>query len=103
MSRLSRERTQLNSRIARRPHGEDGGAVGKSSLSDGLDDGQPLQYSQRSLFEKSLGQNLSDVRVHTNDAAAEKASLFNAKAYTAGRDIVFDKGQYDPGSKQGQH
>jgi hypothetical protein len=45
--------------------------------------------------------DLSDVRVHTDARAASAARSINAYAYTVGRDIVFNEGQYSPHSGSG--
>jgi hypothetical protein len=42
------------------------------------------------------------VRVHTDAPAAESAQAISALAYTVGRDVVFARGQYEPGTSQGQ-
>lgn len=63
--------------------------------------GDGLPYRQRSLFEGSLGRDLSGVRVHTDDAAAGKADANNARAFAVGQDIHFAKGEYKPGTRDG--
>ncbi len=64
--------------------------------------GQPLDSAARSFMEPRFGQDFSRVRVHTDSKAAESARAVNARAYTVGRDIVFGKGQYTPGSDEGK-
>jgi hypothetical protein len=70
-----------------------------SSLKGG---GQPLTASTRSFFESRFGADFSHVRVHTDSKAAETASSINAKAFTKGRDVVFNSGQYSPGTSSGK-
>jgi hypothetical protein len=48
-----------------------------------------------------LGEDLSDVRVHTDDTADALANSVSAKAFTTGSDVYFAKGEYDPGSGSG--
>ena len=48
-----------------------------------------------------LGDDLSDVRVHTDDTADNLANSVSAKAFTTGSDIYFAKGEYSPGSGSG--
>ncbi len=74
-------------------------STGISALKGG---GSPLPASSRSFFEPRLGANLSKVRVHTGSQAAETASALNARAFTVGRDIAFNAGQYAPHSQEGQ-
>lgn len=63
--------------------------------------GQPLPESVRTFFEPRLGQDFSQVRIHTDDQAAETAHALNARAYTVGCHIVFGPGQYAPGTGVG--
>jgi Domain of unknown function (DUF4157) len=65
--------------------------------------GQPLGLSIRTLLEPSFGHDFSHVRIHTDRRAAESARDVNALAYTVGRDIVFNSGQFQPSTKQGKH
>jgi len=64
--------------------------------------GQALPESSRQFFEPRFGQDFSNVRVHTDTVAAKSAQSINALAYTTGNNIVFNKGQYTPGSESGQ-
>jgi hypothetical protein len=46
--------------------------------------------------------DLSEVRLHTDERAAESARSVNAFAYTAGNHIVFGSGQYAPETRSGR-
>ena len=63
-----------------------------------LSGGKPLTENEKSFFESSMGYDFSDVRVHTDPAAARSAQSINALAYTSGHNIVFNEGQYAPGT-----
>ncbi len=65
--------------------------------------GRMLDLQTRNFFEPRLGYDLSAVRLHTGDAAAESARRLNAQAYTLGSDIVFGSGEYKPDSESGRH
>lgn len=91
-------------------------AAGNSSVNSLLDEepspvtrvvgsgaGSPLDADTRSAMESRLGQDFSDVRVHTGSSASESATAVNAQAYTVGSDIVFQSGQYQPDTPAGQH
>jgi hypothetical protein len=65
--------------------------------------GQALDNSTRNDMERRLGADFSGVRVHTDSRAAESARAIHARAYTAGRSIVFDSGKFDPASSSGRH
>jgi hypothetical protein len=64
--------------------------------------GHPLPESSRKFFEPRFGQDFSKVRVHADSGAAKSAKSINALAYTTGNNIVFNEGQYAPGSQSGQ-
>ncbi len=65
--------------------------------------GQPLEAAARSVMESRLGHDFSGVRVHTDAKAAAAARAINARAYTAGHNVVFGAGQYSPGTATGQN
>lgn len=48
-----------------------------------------------------LSRDLSHVRIHDDDKAAESARALGADAYTFGHRIVFGRGKFDPGSVRG--
>jgi hypothetical protein len=64
--------------------------------------GQPLAESERSFFEPRFGRDFGQVRVHTDNNAAEMARMVNARAFTVGQDVVFGAGQYEPGTSTGK-
>lgn len=64
--------------------------------------GQPLEEPVRADMEGRLGHSFSDVRVHTGEAAHNSAASVNARAYTVGSNIVFQRDKYDPGSDAGR-
>lgn len=63
--------------------------------------GKQLPAERRNFFESRMGHRFDDVRVHTGKSAARLASAVNARAYTLGRNIVFNEGQYRPGTRDG--
>lgn len=64
--------------------------------------GWPLPRSLRGFFEHGLQTDLGQVRVHTGGQAAQAAQAVHARAFTAGRDVVFGSGEYAPESREGQ-
>jgi len=64
--------------------------------------GQPLDSATRAFMEPRLGHEFSRVRVHTDTRAAESAQAVNALAYTVGQNLVFNQGQYAPGTLGGK-
>lgn len=65
--------------------------------------GQPLPSALRSRMESGFGTDFSGVRLHTGSAAETMSSDLNAKAFTYGNDIYFNRGQYSPDTTAGQH
>lgn len=64
--------------------------------------GQPLDAATRAQFEPRFGHSFANVRVHSDAMAAQSARAVNAAAYTVGREIVFNSGQYAPRDVSGQ-
>lgn len=65
--------------------------------------GSPLEPGARSFLEDRMGADFSDVRVHTGPRADESARSISAQAYTAGTDVVFRSGAYQPDTPAGRH
>lgn len=64
--------------------------------------GRPLDDEVRADMEGNLGADFSDVRVHTDQQAAESAKAVSASAYTVGNDVVFGADGYNPSSTDGR-
>ena len=60
-----------------------------------------MTESERAYFEPWFGVDFSQVQLHSDAQAAESARPVNAKAYTLGQDVVFETGQYTPGTSEG--
>jgi hypothetical protein len=65
--------------------------------------GRPLDTGTRNFMESRFGHDFSRVRVHTDSQAGDSAREINAHAYTAGNDIAFAPGKYQPESHSGRH
>ena len=97
--------------IQRHAAGESGGAVHNGVAGNNVppvvhealrSSGSPLDTSVRPMMESRFGRDFGDVRVHTDSVAAKSAQAVNALAYTAGNDVVFAPGQYQPHSLEGE-
>lgn len=64
--------------------------------------GEPLASPVRSRMESRFGRDFSQVRVHSEETAAEAARSLGARAFATGRQIVFGAGQYRPETEEGQ-
>jgi hypothetical protein len=89
----------LTRRLANRPAGEP--VANSAHLPQTI--GQPLDLSLRRSFEAHFQADLSDVSVHTSEAAAESAQSLDALAFASGRDIYFARGKYAPFTADGRH
>jgi hypothetical protein len=63
--------------------------------------GRALDRSVAAALEPSVGGSLGDVRVHAGDGAAALARAVTARAFTVGNDIYFGRGEYRPGTRDG--
>ena len=64
--------------------------------------GKTLPDNLRNFFEPRFGSDFSDVRIHTDSAAAKSAQSINALAYTSRNDIVFNENQFSPETQSGK-
>ena len=64
--------------------------------------GQEIPASLRKPIEQHVGADLREVRVHTGPEADALARALGARAFTAGGEIFFRKGEYTPYSAAGQ-
>jgi hypothetical protein len=65
--------------------------------------GSELPKPVRSQMETAMGADLSGVRIHTGNKAAQMSESIHAQAFTHGNHIFFNEGKYNPGSTAGQH
>ncbi|MGB4869166.1 MAG: DUF4157 domain-containing protein [Candidatus Promineifilaceae bacterium] len=63
----------------------------------GLDAGMAQKAGQ------TMGQDFSDVTIHTDAQADHLSRQLGAEAFTTGSDVFFREGAYDPASSDGQH
>ncbi|GAB3023145.1 eCIS core domain-containing protein [Natronobiforma cellulositropha] len=65
--------------------------------------GKPLEGAVREEMEARMGDSFSDVQLHTGPEAAKAASALEARAFTTGNHVVFNRGEYDPESAEGKY
>lgn len=82
---------------------ESGNIEQKNSGSSNGSGGKPLPEGVRTQFESEMGADFSDVRLHTGTEAARLNEQFGARAFTYGKDIYFDEGEYDEHSREGRY
>jgi hypothetical protein len=64
--------------------------------------GNKLDTDTRGFMENRFGYDFSSVKIHNNTVAAKSAQSINALAYTSGNNIVFNQGEYSPGTDSGK-
>ncbi len=74
---------------------------GQISLPGDLGTGAPVDAPLRAALERQYGDDFSAVRVYTGPRANQLAHQHDARALTAGTDVVFGSGEYRPGSPVG--
>jgi hypothetical protein len=72
----------------------------QSSIDSSRGSGSSLDPGVASRLSSDLG-DLSDVRVHTDDTADKLNTAVSARAFATGTDVYFAKGEYNPGSADG--
>jgi uncharacterized ParB-like nuclease family protein len=65
-------------------------------------DGQSLSSADRARYELSYRADLAAVRIRSDQSTDGTARSIGARAYTAGNQINFALGQYQPGTADGQ-
>jgi len=100
-----KEEEEKEGKLMRKAEGS-GGFEASHELSSQLDrsrgGGAPLPDGTRNFMEHAFSKDFSGVRVHTDGGAAEMNKGIRAKAFTYGRDIYFNTGQFAPGSAEGR-
>ena len=64
--------------------------------------GQALSPALRQQFEPKFYADFSNVKLHHNDSAHQLCQQLNAKAFTYGADIYFNKGEYQTNHTSGR-
>jgi hypothetical protein len=96
---------QKKSKLNRKGKGEPSTASSsvEQTISSTRGKGDPLPGNVRQSMGSAMGADFSDVRIHNDHAAADMSKALDAQAFTHGKDIYFNKGKYNPSSKDGQH
>jgi len=64
--------------------------------------GRPLDSKSRAFFEPRFGYDFSQVRIYSDEKEAQSAQSIGALAYTAGPNIAFGGGRYQPETGEGR-
>jgi hypothetical protein len=74
-----------------------------SEISRATSGGVALDTDTRGRFEAGLGADLSRVRIHADGQSDKLCRSLSAQAFTTGSDVFFSSGQFQPGTKTGDH
>lgn len=74
----------------------------ESKINRTLDRGTPLPSHTRNEMNEAFGADFSDVKIHATNYASNLSEQLQAKAFTVGRNIYFNSGQYMPESSDGK-
>lgn len=75
----------------------------ESRLSSSASKGKKIDTSTRAEMENGFGADFGAVNIHDDAQAAQMNKELGAQAFTHGRDIYFNEGEYNPKSKEGKH
>ena len=101
----SPRQTMSRPTVSRRSSGSGGVAVDsqtESGIMSSRGGGSSLPTALRSRMETGFGADFSNVRIHNDSTAASLSNSIQAKAFTYGNDIYFNRGQYSPETTEGQ-
>ncbi len=65
--------------------------------------GSKMDAATKQQMEQGFGADFSNVNIHTDYKAEELSGNLGAQAFTHGDDVYFNKGKYNPNSKEGKH
>lgn len=65
--------------------------------------GQPLDTDTHREMSSRFGHDLNNVRIHHDMQSARLSESINARAFTYGKDIYFNKNEYEPQTIRGRH
>ena len=72
-----------------------------SQLSNTRGGGHAMPTGTQSFMENRFGRDFSHVRLHTDGTAANMSAGIQAKAFTHGSDIYFNRGEFQPNTEGG--
>jgi hypothetical protein len=75
----------------------------ESDLNSSKGGGNAMDKNTKQEMESGFGANFSNVNIHTDSKAVEMSEQLGAQAFTHGNDVYFNKGKYNPDSKEGKH
>ncbi|WP_228012055.1 eCIS core domain-containing protein [Flavobacterium hungaricum] len=75
----------------------------ESDLNSSKGSGNGMDATTKQEMEAGFGADFSNVNIHTDSKAVQMSEQLGAQAFTHGNDVYFNKGKYNPDSKEGKH
>ncbi|MCV2485104.1 DUF4157 domain-containing protein [Flavobacterium sp. SH_e] len=75
----------------------------ESNLNSSKGGGNAMDKNTKREMESGFGTDFSNVNIHTDSKAVQMSEELGAQAFTHGNDVYFNKGKYNPNSKEGKH
>ncbi len=75
----------------------------ESDLNSSKGGGNGMDKNTKQEMESGFGADFSDINIHTDSKAVQMSEELGAQAFTHGSDVYFNKGKYNPNSKEGKH
>jgi len=75
----------------------------ENTLNSSKGGGSAMDKNTKQEMESGFGADFSDVNIHTDSKAVQMSEQLGAQAFTHGSDVYFNKGKYNPESKEGKH
>ena len=73
-----------------------------SAVASAASGGAPLSRKSRAYLEPRFGADFAGVKVHTGPQAKQLSGQLGARAFTYGRNIFFNQGEYQPETREGK-
>jgi hypothetical protein len=75
----------------------------EQKLNSGGSSGSSMDAQTQSFMSNRFGTDFSHIRIFNDSTAAQLNRHINARAFTTGNNIYFNKGNYNPNSSSGRH
>ncbi|MBL4663574.1 MAG: DUF4157 domain-containing protein [Flavobacteriaceae bacterium] len=75
----------------------------ESTLANSRGGGSPMSGDTKNSMESGFGTDFSNVRIHNDGNSVQMNQELGSQAFASGSDIYFNKGKYNPSSKEGKH
>lgn len=75
----------------------------ESNLNSLKGGGNSMDKNTKQEMESGFGADFSNVNIHTDSKAVQMSEELGAQAFTHGDDVYFNKGKYNPNSREGKH